>query len=41
MVALRLLDDLALTYEVVRMLSGAKVAETSGQYTGQMIAGSR
>jgi len=37
----RLLDDRARTYEVARMLSGAKVTDTSLQHAGQMIAGSR
>jgi DNA repair protein RecN (Recombination protein N) len=37
----RLLDDRARTHEVARMLSGAKVTETSLQHAGQMIAGSR
>jgi DNA repair protein RecN (Recombination protein N) len=37
----RLLDDRARTHEVARMLSGAKVTDTSLQHAGQMIAGSR
>ena len=37
----RLLDDRARLHEVARMLSGAKVTETSLQHAGQMIAGSR
>jgi DNA repair protein RecN (Recombination protein N) len=37
----RLLDDRARTYEVARMLSGAKVTDTSLQHAGQMIAASR
>jgi DNA repair protein RecN (Recombination protein N) len=37
----RLLDDRARTHEVARMLSGAKVTETSLQHAGQMIAVSR
>jgi DNA repair protein RecN (Recombination protein N) len=37
----RLLDDSARTQEVARMLSGAKVTETSLQHAAQMIAGSR
>ena len=37
----RLLDDRARTREVARMLSGAKVTDTSLQHAGQMIAGSR
>ncbi len=37
----RLLDDRARTHEVARMLSGAKVTETSLQHAGQMIASSR
>jgi DNA repair protein RecN (Recombination protein N) len=37
----RLLDDRARMHEVARMLSGAKVTETSLQHAGQMIAGSR
>ena len=36
-----LLDDRARMHEVARMLSGAKVTETSLQHAGQMIAGSR
>jgi DNA repair protein RecN (Recombination protein N) len=38
---IRLLDDRARTHEVARMLSGAKVTETSLQHAGQMIAASR
>ncbi len=38
---IRLLDDRARTREVARMLSGAKVTDTSLQHAGQMIAGSR
>jgi DNA repair protein RecN (Recombination protein N) len=38
---IRLLDDRARTQEVARMLSGAKVTETSLQHAAQMIAGSR
>ncbi|MGO9337313.1 MAG: DNA repair protein RecN [Terracidiphilus sp.] len=38
---IRLLDDRARTHEVARMLSGAKVTDTSLQHAGQMIAGSR
>jgi DNA repair protein RecN (Recombination protein N) len=37
----RLLDDRARTHEVARMLSGAKVTDTSLQHAAQMIAGSR
>jgi DNA repair protein RecN (Recombination protein N) len=37
----RLLDDRARTHEVARMLSGAKVTDTSLQHAGQMIAASR
>ncbi|MGP8174722.1 MAG: DNA repair protein RecN [Terracidiphilus sp.] len=37
----RVLDDRARTHEVARMLSGAKVTETSLQHAAQMIAGSR
>jgi DNA repair protein RecN (Recombination protein N) len=37
----RLLDDRARTYEVARMVSGAKVTETSLQHAAQMIAASR
>jgi DNA repair protein RecN (Recombination protein N) len=37
----RLLDDRARTHEVARMLSGAKVTDTSLQHAGQMIASSR
>jgi DNA repair protein RecN (Recombination protein N) len=36
-----LLDDRARTHEVARMLSGAKVTDTSLQHAAQMIAGSR
>jgi DNA repair protein RecN (Recombination protein N) len=36
-----LLDQRASTHEVARMLSGAKVTETSLQHAAQMIAGSR
>jgi DNA repair protein RecN (Recombination protein N) len=36
-----LLDDRARNHEVARMLSGAKVTETSLQHAAQMIAGSR
>ena len=38
---IRVLDDRARTHEVARMLSGAKVTETSLQHAAQMIAGSR
>jgi len=38
---IRVLDDKASTHEVARMLSGAKVTETSLQHAAQMIAGSR
>jgi DNA repair protein RecN (Recombination protein N) len=38
---IRVLDDRARTHEVARMLSGAKVTETSLQHAVQMIAGSR
>ena len=38
---IRTLDDLARTHEVARMLSGAKVTDTSLQHAAQMIAGSR
>jgi len=38
---IRVLDDRARTHEVARMLSGAKVTDTSLQHAGQMIAGSR
>ncbi len=38
---IRLLDDRARTHEVARMVSGAKVTETSLQHAAQMIAGSR
>ena len=37
----RLLDDRARMHEVARMVSGAKVTETSLQHAAQMIAGSR
>ncbi|HXR38465.1 MAG TPA: DNA repair protein RecN [Terracidiphilus sp.] len=37
----RLLDDRARTHEVARMLSGARVTDTSLQHAGQMIAASR
>ena len=37
----RLLDDRARLHEVARMLSGAKVTDTSLQHAGQMIAASR
>jgi DNA repair protein RecN (Recombination protein N) len=37
----RLLDDRARTYEVARMVSGAKVTDTSLQHASQMIAASR
>jgi DNA repair protein RecN (Recombination protein N) len=37
----RLLDDRARTHEVARMLSGARVTDTSMQHAGQMIAASR
>ena len=37
----RLLDDRARTYEVARMVSGAKVTDTSLQHAAQMIAASR
>jgi len=37
----RLLDDRARMHEVARMLSGAKVTDTSLQHAGQMIAASR
>jgi DNA repair protein RecN (Recombination protein N) len=37
----RLLDDRARKHEVARMVSGAKVTETSLQHAAQMIAGSR
>lgn len=37
----RLLDDRARTHEVARMLSGAKVTDTSLQHAAQMIATSR
>ncbi|MGA3344865.1 MAG: DNA repair protein RecN [Terracidiphilus sp.] len=38
---IRLLDDRARNHEVARMLSGAKVTDTSLQHAAQMIAGSR
>jgi DNA repair protein RecN (Recombination protein N) len=38
---IRTLDDRARTYEVARMLSGAKVTDTSLQHAAQMIAASR
>ena len=38
---IRVLDDRARTYEVARMLSGAKVTDTSLQHAAQMIATSR
>jgi DNA repair protein RecN (Recombination protein N) len=38
---IRVLDDAARTREVARMLSGAKVTETSLQHAAQMIAASR
>ncbi|MGP8272042.1 MAG: DNA repair protein RecN [Terracidiphilus sp.] len=38
---IRTLDDAARTHEVARMLSGAKVTETSLQHAAQMIAASR
>ena len=38
---IRLLDDRARTHEVARMLSGAKVTDTSLQHAAQMIATSR
>ncbi|MDE3149830.1 MAG: DNA repair protein RecN [Acidobacteriota bacterium] len=38
---IRTLDDRARTHEVARMLSGAKVTDTSLQHAAQMIAGSR
>jgi DNA repair protein RecN (Recombination protein N) len=38
---IRVLDDRARTHEVARMLSGAKVTDTSLQHAAQMIAGSR
>ena len=37
----RLLDDRARTHEIARMVSGAKVTETSLQHAAQMIAASR
>jgi len=36
-----LLDDRARTHEVARMVSGAKVTDTSLQHAAQMIAASR
>jgi DNA repair protein RecN (Recombination protein N) len=38
---IRVLDDAARTREVARMLSGAKVTETSLKHAAQMIAASR
>jgi len=38
---IRVLDDRTRTHEVARMLSGAKVTDTSLQHAAQMIAGSR
>jgi DNA repair protein RecN (Recombination protein N) len=38
---IRLLDDPARTHEIARMVSGAKVTETSLQHAAQMIAASR
>jgi len=38
---IRVLDDRSRTHEVARMLSGAKVTDTSLQHAAQMIAGSR
>ncbi|MGA2753346.1 MAG: DNA repair protein RecN [Terracidiphilus sp.] len=38
---IRVLDDRARMHEVARMLSGAKVTDTSLQHAAQMIAGSR
>ncbi len=38
---IRVLDDRARTHEVARMVSGAKVTETSLQHAAQMIASSR
>ena len=38
---IRVLDDRARTHEVARMLSGAKVTDTSLQHAAQMIAASR
>jgi DNA repair protein RecN (Recombination protein N) len=38
---IRLLDDRARTHEIARMVSGAKVTETSLQHAAQMIAASR
>jgi DNA repair protein RecN (Recombination protein N) len=38
---IRVLDDSARTHEVARMLSGAKVTDTSLQHAAQMIAASR
>jgi DNA repair protein RecN (Recombination protein N) len=38
---IRLLDDRARTHEVARMVSGAKVTDTSLQHAAQMIAASR
>ena len=39
--SIRVLDDRARTHEVARMLSGAKVTDTSLQHAAQMIAASR
>ncbi len=38
---IRVLDDRARTHEVARMVSGAKVTDTSLQHAAQMIAASR
>ena len=38
---IRVLDDRSRTHEIARMLSGAKVTDTSLQHAAQMIAGSR
>jgi DNA repair protein RecN (Recombination protein N) len=38
---IRVLDDRARTHEVARMVSGAKVTDTSLQHAAQMIASSR
>ena len=38
---IRVLDDRSRTHEVARMLSGAKVTDTSLQHAAQMIAGSK
>jgi DNA repair protein RecN (Recombination protein N) len=40
-IQVRLLDDRARMHEVARMVSGARVTETSLQHAAQMIAGSR